>query len=326
MEMYWLADAPAGFPIARDELRGQLEALATSLRDDLPRRIPAEPGLELGSRWRRKLKRLLFGLLRPLSRRSDRNTANVASMTAALVDRLRQAEVTIERLQAELTRLREDAAASPPRPAAAASPAKLEDYYWRYESVMRGSPESIGHRLRQYRQTADQLRALADEPPLWIDLGCGRGELMALVQEWGWRAEGVDASQKAVQACRAQGIQATQADIIDFVATYRGELPLAISAIQVIEHLPKESWLQLFEAVLRVLRPEGAFLVETINPMDPAALGGSFFGDVTHTWPAHPETLRVTALHAGFARADIVYLNPDERGSARDYALWAWAR
>ncbi len=191
---------------------------------------------------------------------------------------------------------------------------------------MRGSPDSIAAKLGRYGAEIIALRERGgtDERPLWIDLGCGRGEFASLLEDWGWRVQGVDSSASAVDECRANGIRATRADVFDFLEHYAGEAPLGMSAIQLIEHLPKERWLAFFEDSHRVLGPGGVLLVETINPLETTALTSAFFADVTHTWPAHPETLKLMALHAGFARAETVFLESEENGEALDYAIWAW--
>ena len=44
------------------------------------------------------------------------------------------------------------------------------------------------------------------------DIGCGQGEFLALLQEWGWRVRGIDSSPQAVEACRARGIDAVPGD------------------------------------------------------------------------------------------------------------------
>ena len=200
-----------------------------------------------------------------------------------------------------------------------------DDYYWAFEADMRGSADSVLDRLRHYERFVVPLReALGhDGEPLWIDLGCGLGEFCGLLQEWAWRAQGVDASPGAIEACRARGLDATLADVTEFLRTRRGEAPGGISAIQLIEHLPRGSWIPLFEAAHGALAPGGAFLVETINGLNPEAVTAYFFADVTHSWPGHPETLKMMALHAGFAQVDIAYLNPDHRGNAQDFAVWA---
>ena len=192
---------------------------------------------------------------------------------------------------------------------------------------MRGAAESIEDRLRGYEDLAVPLRkdlATTEESrPRWIDLGCGQGEFCTVLREWGWEAEGVDASPGAVEACRARGIDVTLADVLAYLETRPDDPVGGVSAIQLIEHLPRRSWVHLFEEVHRALVPGGALLLETINGQNPDAIADYFVADVTHTWPGHPETLRLMAEHAGFPRVEVRFLHEDHRGRAQDVAIWA---
>ncbi len=198
-------------------------------------------------------------------------------------------------------------------------------FYWLFEEKMRGSPDSITSRLRTYEDRVTELRAGVDDrdPPLWIDLGCGQGEFGLLLSEWGMSFRGVDSSGRAVEACRARGLDVEHGNLVEYLQSYSGDPPLGISAIQVIEHLPKDLWLTLFLEAKRILRPGGVLLVETVNILAPGPLAQSFFPDPTHTWPPHPETIRLMAVFAGFAKAEITFLNHDAGGNAQDFALRA---
>jgi SAM-dependent methyltransferase len=196
-------------------------------------------------------------------------------------------------------------------------------FYWRFEAAMRGSPEALERKLRQYEGLANEIHASHPGPgtPLWLDAGCGEGELASLLAEWGWRVLGMDVSASAVRACRERGIDAVEGVLPGWLRDYDGEPPFVISAVQVIEHLDAEHWLPLFQLSFEALQPGGAIVIETINPLNLNALASAFFGDLTHTWPAHPETLRVMAAFAGFDRVEVRYLNEDGRGKPQDYAL-----
>jgi hypothetical protein len=133
----------------------------------------------------------------------------------------------------------------------------------------------------------------------------------------------MDISAQAVATCEERGIDAVEGTLPDFLLTYDGEAPAAMSAIQVVEHLPPASWLPLLQYAQRALAPGGALVVETIYPLNVDALARWFFGDITHTWPANPETLRVMAGFAGFDSAEVRLMNPDEDERPQDYALIA---
>jgi len=196
-------------------------------------------------------------------------------------------------------------------------------FYWRFEAALRGSPESIKAKLEQYRDLATELRDQAGGSPLWIDLGCGEGQFLSMLRDWGWRVLGMDISPQAVRACTDQGFDAVEGSLPDFLASYDGEPPHGMSAIQVVEHLDPATWLPLLQLARTALAPGGAFVIETIYPLNVDALAAWFFGDITHTWPANPETLRVMAGFAGFDRVDVRLMNEDADGRPQDYALIA---
>jgi SAM-dependent methyltransferase len=326
-EMWVETETPLGEGGSTDALRVALRALETQLHDAISESVPAgEPSLSTGSRYRRALKARQFRLMRPVSRRYDRLAADLAGLAAGLAERLSSTEADVRRLQRSLAELEqaERGTGDAVRESMDASETVSDSYYWAFEQRMRGTAESIEWRLRRYESYAVALRAAAGQDhPLWIDIGCGKGDFASLLREWGWRVHGVDTSPEAVEACRSAGFDATLADGLAFLDDYDGPAPLGLSAIQVIEHLPKDRWLPFFERARKILAPGGGLLVETINPLNVEALTSSFFADVTHTWPTHPEVARLMAEHAGFASVEIVFVNEDHRGNAQDFALWA---
>jgi SAM-dependent methyltransferase len=314
------------------ELASALRDLVTRLRAEQDQRFPqGDPFLDSPSSLKRGLKSIIFRSTRPATRRYDRLAADLATIALDLASRLAEVEEETKKARGDYERLelalRE---LSPTKQVSTGSVAWTEipdAYYWSFEQRMRGSAESVEGRLRGYEDLAVSLReALVDgegDRPRWIDLGCGQGEFCAMLREWGWSAEGIDASPGAVEACRILGIDATLADVLAYLET-RGDDPVGgVSAIQLIEHLPRRSWIHLFEEIHRALVPGGALLLETINGQNPDAIADYFVADVTHTWPGHPETLRLMAEHAGFERVEVRFLHQDHRGRAQDVAIWA---
>jgi SAM-dependent methyltransferase len=314
----------SGDVAATNAVASRMRALVEELEAEALRAVPDERALSARPGLRRAIKRAEFRLLRPLSRRSDRLTSDVARLSADLADRLVDLEAHVRALEAQLGGR---SGTGPASTSADATTVSVPDsYYWRFEAAMRGSPEAIDARLRQYERLAVAWReGSGDARPLWVDVGAGRGEFAEIVREWGWDVLGVETSLEAFEACRARGIDAVLADGISFLEGHEGREPTVVSAIQVIEHLPAGSWLRFFRAARSVLGPGGRLLIETINPLNLGSLSSHFFADITHTWPMHPEVGRLMAEEAGFDRSMVMFLNEDERGSAQDFALVAEA-
>lgn len=113
-ELYWRG-GPAGAPPSRStaELRERLEQLAHTLRRDAEQAAPwGDPSIAPGGRWRR-VKIVMHRLLRPVSRRYDRITAELAQIAVAMADALLQAERDVRRLEDEVLALGRDRRSAP---------------------------------------------------------------------------------------------------------------------------------------------------------------------------------------------------------------------
>jgi O-antigen chain-terminating methyltransferase len=180
------------------------------------------------------------------------------------------------------------------------SAATVPDYF-AYESRMRGSVDEIRERQRPY---VDDFRGR--EPAL--DIGCGRGEFVALLREAGIDARGIDADADMVAYARGDGLPVEQADAIEYLQGLDDASLGGIFMSQVVEHLPPATLVRLFELAAAKLRPGGLLVAETINPLSPIALR-NYFADLTHAQPLVPETLELLVRQSGFAECELRFLN-----------------
>ena len=72
---------------------------------------------------------------------------------------------------------------------------------------MRGSTSAVRERQLRY---VDDFR---DAAPV-LDVGCGRGELLALLRDAGIEARGIDADADMVAYARGEGLDVEQADAV----------------------------------------------------------------------------------------------------------------
>ena len=197
------------------------------------------------------------------------------------------------------------APASPPPPVASAPPA-LD--YFAFEARMRGSRADVSDRQRGY--VADFQGAA----PV-LDIGCGRGEFLALLRDAGIEAAGVDSDRDMVEFCRSEGLDVEHGDALAYVERLEDASLGGAFAAQVVEHLPPSPLVRLLELLVVKLRPGGVFVAETMNPLSLVAMK-NYFADLTHAQPLVPETLVLLARQAGFAHTEVRFLNeppPDER-------------
>jgi 2-polyprenyl-3-methyl-5-hydroxy-6-metoxy-1,4-benzoquinol methylase len=132
-----------------------------------------------------------------------------------------------------------------------------------------------------------------------IDLGCGRGELVRLLQEDGFDAEGIDISPEQVALARAAGVtRVRQADFRAILAAHPAHYA-AITATDLLEHLTKPEVLRTFDDVATALAPGGVFVGRVPNAVSP--LGGHIqAGDFTHQTSFTARSIRQLAAAAGY--------------------------
>ena len=132
-----------------------------------------------------------------------------------------------------------------------------------------------------------------------VDLGCGRGELVRLLQADGFDAEGIDISPEQAALARAAGVaRVRQGDFRAILAAHPAHYA-AITATDLLEHLTKPEVLQTFDDVAAALAPGGVFVGRVPNAVSP--LGGHIRnGDFTHQTSFTARSIRQLAAAAGF--------------------------
>jgi SAM-dependent methyltransferase len=194
-------------------------------------------------------------------------------------------------------------APAPAAGTAAANADALTDAYVGFEDAFRGSPEAIRAGLAGY---VDDFAGATDV----LDIGCGRGEFLALLGERGITARGIDLNDAMVGVCRERGLDASRTDALSYL---RAQAPGSLGglfAAQVVEHLEPSYLTQLLAAAYHALRPGAPIVLETINPACWFAFFESYVRDITHVRPLHPDTLKVLLVANGFERVDIRYRAP----------------
>jgi SAM-dependent methyltransferase len=197
-------------------------------------------------------------------------------------------------------------AASPASSASPASPASLaptDFQYVGFEDRFRGSEQEIGARLEAYvPYFAGQAHVL--------DIGCGRGEFLALLKQHGVSAKGLDLNAEMIEVCRARGLDASAGDANSYLGGLADESLGGLIAVQVIEHLEPAYLTRMLALAFDKVRPGGRIVLETINPACWVAFFESFIRDLTHVKPIHPETLQYLLQASGFSNVEIVYRAP----------------
>jgi O-antigen chain-terminating methyltransferase len=180
----------------------------------------------------------------------------------------------------------------------------LDSYkYVEFENLYRGSQDAIRSRLESYLPYFD---GAADV----LDVGCGRGEFLDLLNARGISSRGLDLNHEMVEVCRARGLEVTESDAVTSLERQPDGALGGLFAAQVVEHLQPGYLLRFLDLAFQKLRPGAPIVLETLNPACWTAFFDSFIRDITHVWPLHPDTLRYLVLASGFPSARIEYRSP----------------
>ena len=175
--------------------------------------------------------------------------------------------------------------------------------YVGFEDRFRGSDEEIRAKLRAY------LPVFAGASDV-LDVGCGRGEFLALLQAEGVRATGVDANHEMVAVARERGLDVVESDALAHLESVADGSIGGLMAAQVVEHLEPAHLMGLLATAFHKLRPGAPIVIETINPACWLAFFSSYLRDFTHVRPIHPETLQYLLQASGFGGVTIRYSAP----------------
>jgi SAM-dependent methyltransferase len=116
--------------------------------------------------------------------------------------------------------------------------------------------------IREYFST----RGVGTRGLRYLDIGCGKGELLSLLRDDFHQVAGCDPSPAMLSSIR--GVETR-------VQEDSGKIPFRdaafdfVTAICVYHHVPPSSRLALTREVYRVLRPEGVFAIIEHNPYNP---------------------------------------------------------
>jgi 2-polyprenyl-3-methyl-5-hydroxy-6-metoxy-1,4-benzoquinol methylase len=145
------------------------------------------------------------------------------------------------------------------------------------------------------KREADYLRfmTLANQPAgKLLDVGCGGGRFLSRMKKCGWRVEGTDFDEQAVNKVTARyGIKTHVGDLLQCKLVKNSYDAITMS--QTIEHLynPKET----LDECLRLLKPGGLLVMTTPNTN---SMGAATYGASWRGWeaPRHLHLFSVDSL------------------------------
>lgn len=185
----------------------------------------------------------------------------------------------------------------------------MDEFHAAFEDRFRGSRDEIRDRVGVYLPYVRSAGAGSAAAPV-LDLGSGRGEWLEILREQGYVARGVERNRALNDLSRARGLNVLDGDMFRYLAELPDNSLGAVTCFHVVEHLPFDLVLQLFDEIVRVLRHGGVAIVETPNPANLVVGACSFYLDPTHRRPLPAQLLEFIAGVRGLVRTEVLPLHP----------------
>ena len=158
------------------------------------------------------------------------------------------------------------------------------NFYKAFEDQHRGSRELIKSRLAVYVPFIKKIQSTHPDAAA-LDLGCGRGEWLELLQDNQLNASGIDQDDGMLSACRSRGLNVQTGDAIAHLRSVPDDSLSIVSGFHIAEHLSLEDLQILIKESLRILKPAGLLILEAPNTENLVVGTSSFYLDPTHQRP-----------------------------------------
>lgn len=184
--------------------------------------------------------------------------------------------------------------------------------YLNFEDKFRGSKSVITNRQKPY------IKYFLNKKNI-LDIGCGRGEFLQLLEQEDVTCLGIDNNQEMISLCQKNGLNVRNRGLFEYLNSCQNNTHGGITAFQVIEHIKTNKIPEFVYLCFKKSKKNGVVIVETINPHCLQALA-NFWADLTHQKPIVPLTLKHIFKEIGFSKAIIVGRTP-VHPDAKDFKI-----
>lgn len=183
--------------------------------------------------------------------------------------------------------------------------------YYSYQAKARGV-----HTLEDIRRNADEKAYLYNRIVLpWLpaqkstrigELACGHGAFLWWLRQHGYaEAVGVDSSVEQVVLATQTGARISRMEVNPWLKEQPAGGFQTLVAIDFIEHISKDDFMDCLRQTHRVLAPGGRLILRYPNADSPL-LGRNLFNDITHVWTYTTNCLTSLGLMHGFSQFSFV--------------------
>jgi SAM-dependent methyltransferase len=252
---------------------------------------------------------LLQYQVKQLGEKLEEKTCIINYLKSGLVTQERRVSILLEELRKQIESTQESTESI--KVNTSQVPDILDPLYLAFENEFRGTREEIYKRLMEYVPLIKNSGAGVEGRDV-LDIGCGRGEWLKIMEDEGLQAKGVDLSHVLVQECLQRGFNVEKNDALTYLRSLPDNCLGSITAFHLIEHLDFETRIALFDESIRVLKPGGIAVFETPNPRNLLVGSCNFWADPTHLRPLYPETHQFLLEYRGFCNVELLFLHPHD--------------
>jgi SAM-dependent methyltransferase len=176
----------------------------------------------------------------------------------------------------------------------------LDHFHAVYDERYGPAEQELKRRLGCYRPDLHAARQRTRLNGPVIDIRCGRGELLELLQEDGFQVIGIDTNEVRLDEARHRGLPVVRGDAIEYLKVLDQNSVMAVVGIGMAERVPFVELIDLVQEASRILSPGGIIILETPDPRNLVVSASKFHLDPTRLRPIPYEVLHALFEAVGF--------------------------
>jgi 2-polyprenyl-3-methyl-5-hydroxy-6-metoxy-1,4-benzoquinol methylase len=168
----------------------------------------------------------------------------------------------------------------------------------------RGSEKDIYHRNLIYKPVFENLPEQIKKLPI-LDIACGRGEMLDVINECGFQAIGVDLNDTLIRYCEEKKLKVFHEDAFKYLAKIDDSSLAGVVSTHFIEHLFFTELVSVITESYRTLSEGGVLILETPNPLNLVVSSIQFYMDPTHKNPLPLPLIKLLMEYIGFTVVEV---------------------
>lgn len=177
-----------------------------------------------------------------------------------------------------------------------------------------GKDEDVWARLmeKNFKEVSLLLHKIFPEKGKILDVGCGYGHFIEIMQDCGWFAQGVDPSSGTLYHAKRKGLNVIETSVDD--SSFPDNFFDVVTAFYVLEHLPDP--LSTAKKIFEMLKPGGVIVIRVphttpiVRFLSVFTIDNNLYDAPYHLYDFSPMTITVLLKKAGFSLIQVMPGSP----------------